>query len=95
MNVAGGNAGWQAVDFGQEIPQGIVSVDDSAKGNNNGIFDLADVGSQVTQFAKSAQVAELDQFNFDGSFTASDSIEVDFGMGYMSSEMRQTRDIWL
>ncbi len=91
MNVAGGNAGWQAVDFGQEIPQGIVSVDDSVKGNNNGIFDLADLGSQVTQFAKSDQVAELDQFNFDGSFAASDSIEVDFGMGYMSSEMRQTR----
>ena len=91
MNVAGGNAGWQAVDFGQEIPQGIVSVDDSVKGNDNGIFDLADLGSQVTQFAKSDQVAELDQFNFDGSFAASDSIEVDFGMGYMSSEMRQTR----
>ena len=91
MNVAGGNAGWQAVDFGQEIPQGIVSVDDSVKGNNNGIFDLADVGSQVTQFASSDQVAELEQFNFDGSFAASDSIEVDFGMGYMSSEMRQTR----
>ena len=91
MNVAGGNAGWQAVDFGQEIPQGIVSVDDSVKGNDNGIFDLADVGSQVTQFASSDQVAELEQFNFDGSFAASDSIEVDFGMGYMSSEMRQTR----
>jgi TonB-dependent receptor len=91
MNVAGGNAGWQAVDFGQEIPQGIVSVDDSVKGNDNGIFDLADLGSQVTQFAKSDQVAELDLFNFDGSFAASDSIEVDFGMGYMSSEMRQTR----
>ena len=91
MNVAGGNAGWQAVDFGQEIPQGIVSVDDSVKGNNNGIFDLADVGSQVTQFAKSDQVAELEQFNFDGSFVASDNIEVDFGVGFMSSEMRQTR----
>jgi len=91
MNVAGGNAGWQAVDFGQEIPQGIVSVDDSVKGNDNGIFDLADLGSQVTQFAKSEQVAELDQFNFDGTFTVSDGIEVDFGMGYMSSEMRQTR----
>jgi len=91
MNVAGGNAGWQAVDFGQEIPQGIVSVDDSVKGNNNGIFDLADVGSQVTQFAKSDQVAELEQFNFDGSFVASDNIEVDFGVGFMSSEMHQTR----
>jgi|TARA_B110000902_G_scaffold43913_1_gene48831 TonB-dependent receptor len=91
MNVAGGNSGWQAVDFSQDIPQGIVSVDDSAKGNNNGIFDLADVGSQVTQFASSDQVATIDQFTFDGTFVASDRLEIDFGMGYMSSEMQQTR----
>ena len=91
MNVAGGNAGWQAVDFGQEIPQGIVSVDDSTKGNDNGIFDLPDVGSQVTQFTRSDQVAKIDQFAFDGTFTPSDSVEVDFGVGFMSAEMQQTR----
>ena len=45
----------------------------------------------MTQFAKSDQVAELEQFNFEGSFVASDNIEVDFGVGFMSSEMRQTR----
>ena len=28
MNVAGATAGWQAVDFGQEIPQGVASIDD-------------------------------------------------------------------
>ena len=92
MNVAGATAGWQAVDFGQEIPQGIVSVDDTkTSGTTNGIFDLGDVGSQVTQFAKSGQVAKLDQFSFDGTFAASDSIEVDFGLGFMSADMRQTR----
>ncbi|HIG68386.1 MAG TPA: hypothetical protein EYQ44_11410, partial [Porticoccaceae bacterium] len=46
MNVAGATAGWQAVDFGQEIPQGIASIDDSSKGNANGIFDAPAVGSQ-------------------------------------------------
>ncbi len=94
MNVAGATAGWQAVDFGQEIPQGIASIDDTktAPGATpNGIFDLADVGSQVTQFTKSDQVASIDQFSFDGTFAASDSVEVDFGLGFMSSEMRQTR----
>jgi len=91
MNVAGATAGWQAVDFGQEIPQGIASIDDENKGNNNGIFDLADVGSQVTQFASSDQVAEIDQFAFDGNLVVSDGVEVDFGVGYMSSAMQQTR----
>jgi TonB-dependent receptor len=91
MNVAGATAGWQAVDFGQQVPQGVASIDDSVKGNNNGVFDMADVGSQVTQFAKSGQVAKIDQFAFDGTFVASDNVEVDFGLGFMSSEMHQTR----
>lgn len=91
MNIAGATAGWQAVDFGQEIPQGIASIDDENKGNNNGVFDLPDVGSQVTQFANSNQEAKIDQFAFDGTLTISDNVEVDFGVGYMSSEMTQTR----
>ena len=91
MNVAGATAGWQAVDFGQEIPQGVASIDDSSKGNDNGIFDAPDVGSQVTQFTKSDQIAKIDQFSFDGTFVASDNVEVDFGLGFMSSEMQQTR----
>ena len=91
MNVAGATAGWQAVDFGQEIPQGIASIDDSSKGNANGIFDAPDVGSQVTQFTNSDQVSKLDQFSFDGTFSASDNVQVDFGMGLTSAEMQQTR----
>jgi TonB-dependent receptor len=104
MNVAGAASGWQAVDYGQEIPQAIVSVDDSKKSYyndsstgalpqslGNGVFDLPDVGSQVTQFASSDQTAKLDQFSFDGTFTVSDNIEVDFGLGLMNTEMRQTK----
>jgi TonB-dependent receptor len=91
MNVAGATAGWQAVDFGQTVPQGVASIDDSSKGNANGVFDAPDVGSQVTQFTSSDQVAKIDQFSFDGTFVASDDVEVDFGLGFMSSEMQQTR----
>jgi TonB-dependent receptor len=92
MNVAGAVAGWQAVDFSQEVPQGIASITDTkTSGTPNGIFDVADVGSQVTQFTKSGQKAELDQFSFDGTFTVSDNVEVDFGVGVIDSEMTQTR----
>ena len=31
---------------------------------------LPDVGSQVTQFTKSDQVAKIDQFSFDGTFAS-------------------------
>lgn len=92
MNVAGATSGWQAVDYSQKIPQGVASIDDTkTSGTPNGIFDVADVGSQVTQFTKSGQVAELDQYSFDGTFTVSDNVEVDFGVGIMNSEMTQTR----
>ena len=91
MNVAGATAGWQAVDFGQAVPQGVASIDDSSKGNANGVFDAPDVGSQVTQFTSSDQVAKINQFSFDGTFAVSDSVEVDFGLGFMDSEMQQTR----
>ena len=92
MNVAGAVAGWQAVDFGQEVPQGIASITDTkTSGTPNSVFDVADVGSQVTQFTKSGQTAELDQYSFDGTFTLSDNVEIDFGVGVMESEMTQTR----
>jgi len=92
MNVAGATAGWQAVDFGQKVPQGVASIDDTkTSGTANGIFDVPDVGSQVTQFTQSNQLAELDQFSFDGTFTVSDNVEVDFGVGIMNTEMTQTR----
>ena len=104
MNVAGATAGWQAVDYGQEVPQAIVSVDDTTKSYyndssigavpqdlSNNVFDLPDVGSQVTQFAKSDQVAKLDQFSFDGTLVVSDNVEVDFGVGIMNTEMHQTK----
>jgi TonB-dependent receptor len=103
MNVAGATSGWQAVDYSQEIPQGVVSIDDSKpsyyedssagalpKQLGNGVFDVQDVGSQVTQFTKSDQTVELDQYSFDGTFTVSDNVEVDFGVGVMNSDMRQT-----
>lgn len=91
FNMAGSNAGWQSVDFTRSIPQGSIVIDDLVKGNNNGIFDKADVGSQVTQTDRSNQVTDVDQVSFDGTWT-NDEITVDFGLGHLSTEMRQTRE---
>lgn len=91
FNMAGSNAGWQAADFTQSIPQGSIVIDDEVKGNNNGIFDKADVGSQVTQTDRSNQETDVDQLRFDGTFYG-DDFKVDFGVGYLATEMRQTRE---
>jgi TonB-dependent receptor len=91
FNLAGATAGWQTADFTTRIPSASILVEDSLKGGNgNGIFDKADVGSQVTQTDKSNQVSNVDQVRIDGQWT-SEEITVDFGLGYISTEMRQTR----
>ena len=91
FNMAGSNAGWQAADFTGSIPQASIVIDDLVKGNNNGIFDKPDVGSQVVQTDKSNQVTDVDQIRFDGEWVK-DEYKVDFGVGYLTTEMRQTRE---
>jgi len=91
FNLAGATAGWQTVDFTQRIPAASILVEDTLKGGNgNGIFDKADIGSQVTQTDKSNQYSDVDQVRFEGQWVGED-VTVDFGVGYISTEMRQTR----
>lgn len=90
FNFAGSNAGWQVADFTGAIPVASIVIDDEVKGNNNGIFDKADIGSQVTQTERSNQETDVDQFRFEGTYEA-DSFTLDFGVGYLSTEMLQTR----
>jgi TonB-dependent receptor len=91
FNVAGATAGWQTVDFSKALPQASIVVDDSIKGNNNGIFDLPDVGPQVTRAISSDQTSKVNQFRFDGSWDKGADVKLDFGLGYMSTEMEQVR----
>lgn len=90
FNIAGATAGWQTADFTQEVPQGSVLIDDSIRGNNNGVFDLPDVGSQVTQSTESTQLSTISQLGMDGVFEFTDDFRVDFGVGVIDSEMAQT-----
>jgi TonB-dependent receptor len=91
FNLAGATAGWQTVDFTQRIPAASILVEDTIKGGNgNGIFDKADIGSQVTQTDKSNQKSDVDQIRFEGQWLG-DDVTIDFGVGYITTEMRQTR----
>lgn len=89
FNMAGSTAGFQTVDFTQKIAAASILVVDPA-GNNNGIFDKADVGSQVTQSETSNQSTDTDQIRLEGKWNI-DEYTVDFGAGFISTTMVQTR----
>ena len=91
MNVAGATAGWQMVDLTAGYPRASIVVDDSIKGNNNGIFDTPDVGPQVARAIESNQKQTVDQFRFDGTWDQGSDVKIDFGIGYIASEMNQDR----
>ena len=92
LNIAGVNAGWQAADFSQDIPQAMVSIDDTeTSGTPDGIFNAEDVGSQYFLTNASQQISKIDQFNIDSTYDVSDNLKVDFGLGVMNAEMLQTR----
>jgi TonB-dependent receptor len=88
FNMAGSTAGFQTVDFTQKMAAASITVVDPA-GNGNGIFDKADVGSQVTETYKSNQETDIDQVRFEGTW-ANDDVSVDFGVGFISTTMTQT-----
>jgi TonB-dependent receptor len=88
FNMAGSTAGFQTVDFTRSIPQASIMVVDPA-GNQNGIFDKADIGSQVTETYKSNQTTDSDQVRLEGKWTL-DDYTLDFGVGYISTSMAQT-----
>jgi TonB-dependent receptor len=60
-------------------------------GNNNGVLDLPDLGSQVARSSTSRQIQTTDEVRFDGAWEMGDDDRVDFGASYRDSEMTQTR----
>ena len=93
FNVAAAGAGFQAVDYTGEVPRvsvGVIENDGPAGGNANGQLDVGDIATQTFITTRSNQEHDLDQFRLGGSWNPADGIEVDFGVGYSASDMRQS-----
>ena len=90
FNVAGAVAGWQAAYYGTGLPNVAVNITDGA-GDGDGIFEIGDVGSQAALTNDSIQEADIDQFQANLNWDVTDSINVDFGVGYMETEMHQAQ----
>jgi len=89
FSVAGAIATFQTAEFPNGLQQANIVIDDSVKGNNNGVFDFPDLGTQVIQQTSSLQKTELDQFRLDGTYDLRDETRLGFGAGFIDTEMRQ------
>lgn len=78
----------QIVDWRGDLPTFNFVVDDSARGNNNGVLDKGDIGSQVARIFYAAQTTDITQVKIDGSFEFEDG-RFDFGVESRAMETSQ------
>lgn len=93
FNVAAAGAGWQAADYSGGVPTatiGVVENTGPAGGNGNGILDPEDIATQTLTTVASDQETDISQLNLGGAWDNNDGVHVDFGVGYMTTEMAQT-----
>lgn len=63
---------------------------DALRGNNNGVLDVGDLGSQQYRSIASNQEHTIDEIRIDAGWDF-DVARLDFGVDYRQSEMQQTR----
>jgi TonB-dependent receptor len=80
-----------SVDFRSGFPVQRYTMDDSVRGNGNGILDAADIGTQVARTMAVNQQNDIDEFRLDGHWDLNTFSQVDFGVGYRSSTMERTQ----
>ena len=77
----------QYVDYSGDLPTFGYTVDD-ARGNGNGVLDLADMGSQVARVFYADQTTDITQFKVDGAFKFDDG-SFEFGVESRAMETNQ------
>ena len=84
------------VDQGLRIvdgfPQQIITFDDSVNGNNNGVLDIPDLGTQVARSQTAFQKQTIDEFRADGTWEMGDDDRVSFGASYREAGMSNSTE---
>jgi len=86
--IAGALSVWRGTDFSGPVPITRIALSDGS-GNQDGVYDVTDVGTQQARREASEQTHDLDQLQLSGSWDSGGSITVDFGVGRIESEMAQ------
>lgn len=80
-----------SLDFSTGFPVQRITIDDTTKGNNNGILDVGDLGSQIARTNSSWQEHELDEIRLDAVWDLDNGTRFDVGVDYRTSTMTQRR----
>jgi TonB-dependent receptor len=80
-----------SVDFTGAIPVQDWTLNDALRGNNNGVLDLGDLGSQVGRTNASRQEQRIDQVRLDLGWEFDGHSRLDFGANYIDSSMTSER----
>lgn len=93
FNVAAAGAGWQVADYSGATPVatvGVVENSGPAGGNANGQLDPGDIATQTVIDTTSDMDTDIDQFKLGAAWDNEDGTRVEFGVGYIDTEMTQT-----
>lgn len=92
-NIAAAGAGYQMASYSGGTPTATIGVVENvvnATGNGNGILDAGDMNTQTLIRNYNNMQHDIDQFSLGGTWDAGEGVRVDFGAGYMTTEMKST-----
>ncbi|QKX17230.1 TonB-dependent receptor [Microbulbifer sp. YPW1] len=88
VSIAAPVLGSQVVRFNNGLPVADVTIDDADRGNNNGVLDAGDFGTQVARIWYAGQTTDISQIKLDGELEF-DNGRFDFGVESSAVDMRQ------
>lgn len=80
-----------SVDFSGPVPNQHWTLNDSTRGNNNGVLDIGDLGTQVQRTNAASQRHRLNQFGANLGWEFGDDSRFDIGASYIDSHMASAR----
>lgn len=82
---------WHSVQFTGDIPQQDWTLNDSLRGNGNGVLDIGDLGTSIQRTNASSQKHRVNQLRADLSWEFGDGGRFDLGTTYIDSKMTSQR----
>lgn len=87
-----------SLDFRSGYPVQSYTMNDAISGDNNGILDAGDLGTQPGRTFTASQTDKLDEVRADGSYSVDENSHFDFGIGWHRSNLVEqdssTVDTW-
>lgn len=80
-----------SVDYSGAVPIQRYTINDALRGNNNGVLDIGDLGSQVGRTNSQTQTHRINQIRADARWEFDDRVAFELGASYIDSRMTSSR----